>query len=288
MSLCHQGAVAALLCGLAGAISFSVQLQMPRYVLTGDSATLRCDHSVDQLQLRKVEWFKGGAKLFQYVKGRTPPFRSYRTPGAELDWSDSDETRVVLRNLSLEATGLYSCEVSTETPIYTKPSDDQELTVVVPQRSDPAVSVRRGTYSTGDVLEANCTSSPARPVPHVAWFVDGKRVNESLVRMVPDQRNSVTAARDQHLSSATVQLTLPLARPGGGTLELLCVSTIPAFQQAASYVDNRFTTIAVEVAAPQKSAVRNTSAGQPAGSPCYPLVLVLAAWARQTSWELPQ
>ncbi|KAJ8889700.1 hypothetical protein PR048_009201 [Dryococelus australis] len=67
------------------AMTFHVELKMPRYVLAGDSATLRCEHSVGPQQLRKVEWLKGNTKIFQYVKGRTPPFRSYRTPGAELD-----------------------------------------------------------------------------------------------------------------------------------------------------------------------------------------------------------
>lgn len=36
----------------------------------------------------------------------------------------------MLRDLDFEASGQYACEVSTETPIYTKPSEDLELTVM--------------------------------------------------------------------------------------------------------------------------------------------------------------
>lgn len=49
--------------------------------------TLRCDHSVEPEQLHKVEFLKNGIKIFQYVKGRKPPFRNYTTPGAVLDVS---------------------------------------------------------------------------------------------------------------------------------------------------------------------------------------------------------
>ncbi|KAJ8889695.1 hypothetical protein PR048_009196 [Dryococelus australis] len=73
------------------------------------------------------------------------------------------------------------------------------------------------------------------------------------MRMIPDQRKSVSSSREHHLSSATVQLTMPVAGESAHAqrqLELLCVSTIPAFQAAdagagqAAYVDKRYTAIA--------------------------------------------
>ncbi|KAJ9585443.1 hypothetical protein L9F63_002751, partial [Diploptera punctata] len=85
----------------------------------------------------------------------------------------------MLRNLEFQASGFYSCEVSTETPIYTKPSNDQELTVVQSQRNAPQLLTAKPAYKVGETLEANCTSSPARPTAHVTWLVNGKpaRVN---------------------------------------------------------------------------------------------------------------
>jgi hypothetical protein len=44
-------------------------------------------------------------------------------------WTHTNERQVMLRNLHFEASGTYFCEVSTETPIYTKPSNDELLTV---------------------------------------------------------------------------------------------------------------------------------------------------------------
>lgn len=54
-----------------------LDLIMPRYAIKGGDVVLKCDHSVSPEQLYKVEWQKGGNKIFQYIKGRTPPFRHF-------------------------------------------------------------------------------------------------------------------------------------------------------------------------------------------------------------------
>lgn len=55
---------------------------MPRYVRRGGDVILRCEHSVPLEQLHKVEWRKEGVKIFQYIKGRSPPFIYYQQEGA--------------------------------------------------------------------------------------------------------------------------------------------------------------------------------------------------------------
>ncbi|CAB0000839.1 unnamed protein product [Nesidiocoris tenuis] len=70
-----------------GRSCFHVSLKAPRYADVGGQVVLECEYNVHPDQLHKVEWLKGGRKLFQYVKGRTPPFRNFSTPGAVLDVS---------------------------------------------------------------------------------------------------------------------------------------------------------------------------------------------------------
>ncbi|KAK9503211.1 hypothetical protein O3M35_011829 [Rhynocoris fuscipes] len=82
----------------------------------------------------------------------------------------------MLKELDFDASGMYSCEVSTDTPIYTKPSDDQELTVMQGQLEDPHISFGKPTYTVGEWLQVNCTSGPARPTPDVTWLINGKQV----------------------------------------------------------------------------------------------------------------
>ena len=47
-----------------------------------------------------------------------------------LQWEESTERQIQLRNMDFEASGIYCCEVSTQTPIYTKLSNYHELTVI--------------------------------------------------------------------------------------------------------------------------------------------------------------
>ena len=47
-----------------------------------------------------------------------------------LQWNESSERQILLRNMDFEASGTYCCEVSTQTPIYTKLSNDHELMVI--------------------------------------------------------------------------------------------------------------------------------------------------------------
>ena len=69
---------------------FSVELKLPRYVLVGGSAILQCEYNVRMDQLHRVEWLRNAKKVFQFVNGRTPPFRNYSIPGAEIDVSCDD------------------------------------------------------------------------------------------------------------------------------------------------------------------------------------------------------
>lgn len=47
-----------------------------------------------------------------------------------MQWTESDEKRVSLKNLQFEASGVYICEVTTDNPIYTKPSEEEYLVVM--------------------------------------------------------------------------------------------------------------------------------------------------------------
>lgn len=64
-----------------------VELRAPRYVSFGNSALLKCDYNVKEDDLHKVEWFHNQRKIWQYVKGRTPPFRNFTIAGAAMDVS---------------------------------------------------------------------------------------------------------------------------------------------------------------------------------------------------------
>ncbi|XP_054265744.1 uncharacterized protein LOC128988464 [Macrosteles quadrilineatus] len=199
---------------------FHVELRAPRYVSFGNSALLKCDYSVSEDELHKVEWLHQGRKIWQYVKGRSPPYRNYTTLGSIIDLSLSDRHQVLLTNLNFDASGIYTCEVSTETPIiYTKPSEELEITVIKNQMEEPRITFRKPEYSVGDWLQVNCTSASARPTPDVTWLINGKKVDEGLIRSFTDQVPS----------TVTAQLTLQLTEEHVDGIELTCLATIPKY-----------------------------------------------------------
>ncbi|XP_065336639.1 uncharacterized protein LOC135937414 isoform X1 [Cloeon dipterum] len=290
-----------------GSVQFHVSLRVPRFVEMGGSVLLFCEHSVAREQLHKIEWLRDGRKLFQFVRGRQPPYRNFTTPGAQLDWRHSNERQVMLRNLQFEASGFYSCEVSTETPIYTKASNDQQLTVLLKQRAEPHITGRKpGLYLPGEKLELNCTASPSRPEADITWIVNGKKVDDRLLQVFPGQRTFAD------LTFSTVQLSLELsednvipapsvapgAPPASGLVQLTCLTTIPAFHgfedehenhlrpSSVRYADKQMASLTVEVMAPQPSpdpeaaATMNSSASALAASMATFVAAVLAVGGR--------
>ncbi|KAL2744828.1 junctional adhesion molecule 2A-like [Vespula maculifrons] len=146
-----------------------VQLIAPRYVKSGSTATLYCNHSVPEDELYKIEFIKDDEKIFQYIKERNPPFVIPGINGVFMEYSENGTT-IKLRNVSFLASGVYSCAVSMSTPIYTKPSDNVQMKVIVPQTENPKITFEKSVYMVGENLEANCSSSAALPVPHLTCY----------------------------------------------------------------------------------------------------------------------
>ncbi|XP_055699185.1 uncharacterized protein LOC129799383 [Phlebotomus papatasi] len=166
----------------SGQSEFEVQLVVRKYVEKGSSVTLRCDHNVKPEILYKVTWLKGGNKIFEYINGRNPPFRNFTIQGGLIDWKASNERQVTLKDVDFEASGLYYCEVSTDTPIFTKPSQDEQVHVILPQTGPPRISFSKRQFFIGENLVANCTTSKSRPAPHITWLINGKKVDDKHIR----------------------------------------------------------------------------------------------------------
>ena len=54
----------------------------------------------------------------------------YVRPGVKVDKTQSDERKVTLRRLTIESTGRYRCEVSTEAPSFATVSAYNDMFVV--------------------------------------------------------------------------------------------------------------------------------------------------------------
>lgn len=52
--------------------------------------------------------------------------------------------------------------------------------VLVPQQGNPEISLRKESYTVGEVLVLNCTSAPAHPPPSVLWLINGHEVSNHV------------------------------------------------------------------------------------------------------------
>ncbi|XP_044272783.1 uncharacterized protein LOC123016446 isoform X1 [Tribolium madens] len=227
-----------------------LELIMPRYAIRGGDVILKCEHSVPPEQLYKVEWQKGGHKIFQYIKGRKPPFRFFPTAGAVLNKANTSEMQIQLSKLDFSASGSYSCLVSMETPIFTKDSKSKDLTVIEPQDSDPTITFNKSTYEIGEVLEANCTTASARPPPHITWLINGEKVPDALTKRFSNGIVHGHGYFDQKASS-TKQLSIEVSDlhvGDDGELRLTCMSTIPGYINPNEvFADERKTSVRIEI-----------------------------------------
>ncbi|XP_015188410.1 PREDICTED: uncharacterized protein LOC107072746 [Polistes dominula] len=232
-----------------------VQLIAPRYVNRSSTVTLYCNHSVPDDELYKIEFMKNEEKIFQYIKERSPPFVITPPHGTDMEYSENGTT-IKLKDVGLSMSGTYSCAVSTSTPIYTKPSDNVQMKVIVPQTKNPMIQFEKSVYVIGDYLEANCSSSAALPVPHLTWFINGKEVDVTSVHHYPHTHH------DDQLLSATAKLMVQLSElhaGNNGYLEISCHSTIPDYpMNHEEYADIRKKTIQIILTSmPSSFAVRS-------------------------------
>ncbi|XP_045532678.1 uncharacterized protein LOC123720192 [Pieris brassicae] len=177
------------------ATDVDVKLVAPSWVARGSSAKLRCLHQVPPQLLYKVEFLRSGAKILQYVRERVPPYTNYTFQGGKVNMSLVTENSITLENLDPTASGLYWCEVSLETPIFTAASPPHQLTVVYSQKHPPIITFGKPDVVVGGLLRANCTSAPAAPAPKLIWYIDNEKVPEDSIKYFSYRVSSSTRTK---------------------------------------------------------------------------------------------
>lgn len=60
---------------------------------------MKCNYTVPENHLYKVQWMKNGIKLFQFIRGRSMPFINFTIPGAKIDVSVHSTIYYDIKNL---------------------------------------------------------------------------------------------------------------------------------------------------------------------------------------------
>ena len=132
-----------------------LEMVVPEQVILGEMASLHCLYDMEHEDLYSVKWYKNGHEFFRYIPGdREQRITTFRLPGLQVERSQSDSNKVVLRNVNLATTARYRCEVSAEAPLFNTVSQSKKLQVVALPGSGPRISgLRNGhAYRLGDTI----------------------------------------------------------------------------------------------------------------------------------------
>ncbi|KAG7169506.1 putative Immunoglobulin V-set domain-containing protein 3, partial [Homarus americanus] len=106
------------------------KVEVPRVVVVGDSATLRCHFALHGEVLYSLKWWKDGRQFYQFIPRNKPKMAVFTTPGLSVNVARSGLHQVELVDLYTSSSGLYRCEVVGEAPTFTTHVRAANMTVV--------------------------------------------------------------------------------------------------------------------------------------------------------------
>ncbi|XP_071454605.1 uncharacterized protein [Hetaerina americana] len=169
--------------GASGPVAASalrlLELKVPEKAELNDNLTLECtfDLGSSGAHLYCVKWYKDGHEFFRFTPDDSPPFKLFPVDGVTVDKERLSMTSVGLKRLGWDSSGSYRCEVSTEAPNFETVVKSAEMAVIALPKDDPIVEGFQTTYSVGDTVSGNCTSSKSNPASSLLWFINGQQVD---------------------------------------------------------------------------------------------------------------
>ncbi|ROT73378.1 hypothetical protein C7M84_008185 [Penaeus vannamei] len=190
-------------------------VEVPQEARAGEDVSLRCLVDPWPDPLYSLAWWKDGEQIYRVAVVPTPPgdphalpVRSMVTvfalPGLSLKRGRGGLGHVVLQEVTVAASGNYTCEAVADFPTFTQSMVSANLTVVDPPDTRPILAGYKGRYYPGELMTVTCTVLRASPVPVVTWFINNRKVqagkNKVLeVRAEPDLTSTLVTRLTVHL-----------------------------------------------------------------------------------------
>jgi len=157
----------------------------------------------------------------------SPQTQIFPLTGIYLDESISDIHRVSLMDLSVNSSGVYRCEVSTEGPNFETVMASANMSVVEFPDRPPEIVVGKSYFNLEEEIKANCSSGKSFPAPHLTWFINGVQANESytLFEKVKEEEKGIYRAYSG--------IRIPPGLVSPGRLQLSCLSSFKGAKSPA-------------------------------------------------------
>ncbi|XP_064553079.1 uncharacterized protein beat-IV isoform X2 [Drosophila montana] len=209
-------------------------------------------------ELYAIKWYKDNEEFYRYVPKARPPKTSYRVEGVRVIEELSDASRVLLRGLTLNSTGLYRCEISAEAPNFSSVQGEGRLDIVFLPRDGPHIRGQQHQYQIGEYLTLNCTSGKSHPASHLQWFINEQPI---LEEQYLHKYNDIVHKHGLITSILGLQLELEPRHFHDGEMRVKCLASISPvlwkggresiLQRRPGIIDNRETMLLVRSSAGQ-------------------------------------
>uniref|UniRef100_A0A1I8PG55 Ig-like domain-containing protein n=1 Tax=Stomoxys calcitrans TaxID=35570 RepID=A0A1I8PG55_STOCA len=204
------------------------------------------DQEEEGEDLYAIKWYKDNEEFYRYVPKANPPKTSYRVDGVRVIEEHSDSSRVLLRGLTINSTGLYRCEISAEAPNFSSVQGEGRMDVVYLPRDGPHIKGQQFQYQIGEILNLNCTSGKSHPASHLQWFINDQAVvdGQYLVRY-----NDTVHRHGLITSTLGLEMTVDARHFHNGAMRVKCLASISpvlwkggkesVLQRRPGIIDNR-------------------------------------------------
>ncbi|XP_021189076.1 uncharacterized protein LOC110375326 [Helicoverpa armigera] len=194
-------------------------LVQPTNVIRGGTAALICSRDMQGAPLYSVKWYRGNHEFYRYTPMEEPDTRVFGLPGIYVDMNRSNGTQVLLRRLDLSLAGNFSCEVTADSPSFATQIATKFIDVIALPHHPPQLKADKDRYQPGEVLQANCTSSPARPGANLTIYINEEPLRSSETSLHPTESGLLWTS-----VKADVKVTPEMFQ--GGRLRVACLATV--------------------------------------------------------------
>ncbi|XP_050450195.1 uncharacterized protein LOC126850846 [Cataglyphis hispanica] len=163
-----------------------VDFKMPKEAVVGSTIDLKCEWRIlGGSGLYSVKWYKDDHEFFRFLPDSSQRIQIFPRPGVKVETRSNNEKKSIkLKDLILESSGQYKCEVSTEAPSFATTYETANLTVIQPPTNNPEITGLSQNYAVGENVTATCIAWPSVPKANLHWTINDDPVpNENIVQL---------------------------------------------------------------------------------------------------------
>lgn len=150
---------------------------VPHYAQAGGNAVLSCNYAIDNSTLYSVKWYKDNKEFFRFIPWHRPQISVFPVPGVNVNVNSISFSRVILKNVGLNTTGTYKCEVTSDAEVFIQISDSGFLSRLIPN-GGPRILVDNDVVDIGQKVQAVCIVPGSSPPTQINWLLNGNEVKD--------------------------------------------------------------------------------------------------------------